>query len=444
MFQKDNLPTPELPRGNAFWMPFTPNRRFRAAPRLFVGAEGMYYFESDGRRILDAIAGLWCVNAGHGQRPICEAIKAQADRLDFVSSFQMSHPAAFELADRLAAITPGDLNRVFFCNSGSEAVDTALKIARGYHVARGQGGRRRFISRIRGYHGMGWGGVSVSGNGRHRRDFGAALEVDHLALPYEPARSAFSRGQPEAGAEYANELSALIQLHDPSSIAAVIVEPVIGSGGVYPPPKGYLQRLREICDAHGILLIFDEVITGFGRLGEAFAGHAFDVIPDVLTCAKGMTNGAVPMGATVVREGVFEAFMGGSENQIEFSHGYTYSAHPLACAAGLATLDVYRDQELFARAAALAPMWEGAVHSLREAPHVADIRSIGLLAAIELESRPAEAGARAAACGNICFDGGILVRVSGDTILLSPPFIISEDEIALIVAGIGKALRVIA
>jgi beta-alanine--pyruvate transaminase len=356
----------------------------------------------------------------------------------------MSHPAAFELADRLAAIMPGDLNHVFFCNSGSEAVDTALKIARAYHAVRGQGGRRRFVSRIRGYHGMGWGGVSVSGNGRHRRDFGPALEVDHLALPYEPARSAFSRGQPEAGAEYANELSALVQLHDPSTIAAVIVEPVIGSGGVYPPPRGYLRRLREICDTHGILLIFDEVITGFGRLGEPFAGHAFDVIPDVLTCAKGMTNGAVPMGAAVVREGIYEAFMAGPENQIEFSHGYTYSAHPLACAAGLATLDVYRDQNLFARVAALAPVWEGAIHSLREAPHVADIRNIGLLAAIDLQPRPGEAGARAAACGNICFDAGILVRVSGDTILLSPPFIISEDEIALIAAGIRKALRAIA
>jgi beta-alanine--pyruvate transaminase len=339
---------------------------------------------------------------------------------------------------------PGDLNHVFFCNSGSEAVDTALKIARGYHVARGEGGRRRFVSRIRGYHGVGWGGVSVSGIGRHRRNFGPALEADHLALPYEPARSAFSRGQPEAGAGYANELSALVQLHDPSTIAAVIVEPVIGSGGVYPPPRGYLRRLREICDAHGILLIFDEVITGFGRLGEPFAAQAFDVIPDVLTCAKGMTNGAAPMGAVAVREGIYEAFMAVPESQIEFFHGYTYSAHPLACAAGLATLDVYRDQNLFARAAALAPIWEGAIHSLREAPHVSDIRNIGLLGAIDIESRPGEAGARAAACGNMCFEDGILVRISGDTILLSPPFIIGEDEIALIAAGIGKALRAIA
>jgi beta-alanine--pyruvate transaminase len=429
---------------DSFWMPFTPNRRFKSSPRLFVGAEGMYYITVDGRRVLDAIAGLWCVNAGHGQRTISDSIKAQVDRLDFVSSFQMSHPAAFELADRLAAITPGDLNHVFFCGSGSEAVDSALKIARAYHAARGEGSRRRFISRMRGYHGVGWGGVSVSGIGRHRRSFGPALEVDHLMLPYDSARSAFSRGQPEAGAEYADELSALVQLHDPSSIAAVIVEPVIGSGGVYPPPKGYLQRLRAICDTHGILLIFDEVITGFGRLGDAFASQVFDVIPDLMTCAKGMTNGAVPMGAVVVRDAIFEAFMTGPEDQIELAHGYTYSAHPLACAAGLATLDVYRDQNLFARAAALAPTWETAIHSLRDVPHVSDIRSMGLLAAIELKSRPAEAGARGAACGRICFESGILLRVTGDTLLLSPPLIIGEDEIARITGAIKKALSGIA
>ena len=400
----------------------------------------MHYFTHDGRRILDAIAGLWCVNAGHGQRSISEAIKAQVDRLDFVSSFQMSHPGAFELADRLAAIAPGDINRVFFCNSGSEAVDTALKIARAYHVVRGEGGRRRFISRVRGYHGVGWGGISVSGIGRHRCDFGPALEVDHLSLPYDPARSSFSRGQPESGADFADELIRLIQLHDPSTIAAVIVEPVTGSGGVFPPPRGYLDRLRAICDAHGILLIFDEVITGFGRLGKAFAADAFNVVPDIMTCAKGMTNGAVPMGATLVREEIFEAFMSRPEKQIELSHGYTYSAHPLACAAGLAALDVYRDQDLFARAAALAPDWERAIHALRGAPHVADIRNIGLLAAIDLESRPGEPGVRGAACGEACFERGILIRITGDTILLSPPFIISNEEIAMIAEEIRKVL----
>ncbi|MDR3510194.1 MAG: aminotransferase class III-fold pyridoxal phosphate-dependent enzyme [Caulobacteraceae bacterium] len=421
-------------------MPFTPNRRFKASPRLFVGAEGMRYETEDGRQVLDAIAGLWCVNAGHGQRPIVEAIKAQAERLDFVSSFQMSHPAAFELADRLAAMTPGDLNHVFFSNSGSEAVDTALKIARAYHVARGEGGRRKFISRLKGYHGVGWGGVSVSGIGRHRRDFGPALEVDHLALPYDAARSAFSRGQPEAGADYADELSALFQLHDPSTVAAVIVEAVTGSGGVYPPPKGYLERLRAICDAHGVLLIFDEVITGFGRLGEPFAGQALGVVPDLMTCAKGMTNGAVPMGATFAGEKVFDAFMAAPESQIELPHGYTYSAHPLACAAGLATLDVYRDQDIFARAAAIAGAWEDRIHALRASPHVVDIRNIGLLAAIDLAPRPGEPGARGAACGQAAFDAGVLIRTSGDTIMLSPPLILSQADIDQITGTIASAL----
>ena len=424
-----------------FWMPFTANRRFRQDPRLFVTADGMHYRTADGREVLDSLAGLWCVNAGHGQRAISDAIHRQAERLDFVSSFQMGHPDAFELADRLVEIAPADLNHVFFCNSGSEAVDTALKIARAYHFVRGDASRRRFISRVGGYHGVGWGGVSVSGIGRHRRAFGPALEVDHLRLPYDRAQSAFSRGQPPRGAEFADELMQLIGLHDASSIAAVIVEPVIGSGGVYPPPIGYLDRLREICDAHGILLIFDEVITAFGRLGTAFASEALGVVPDIVTCAKGMTNGAVPMGAVLVRAPVFAAFMSGAETQIELFHGYTYSAHPLACAAALAALDVYRDQKIFARALALAPAWEAAVHSLREAPFVADIRNIGVLAAIDLTPLAGEPGARGAACGRSCFDEGVLVRTSGDTILLSPPLIANAGHVDQMIATLSRALR---
>jgi beta-alanine--pyruvate transaminase len=424
----------------AFWLPFTPNRQFKANPRLFVAAEGMHYVTPDGRRILDGMAGLWCVNAGHGQRAIIEAIKAQAERLDFVSSFQMSHPAAFELAERIAAIAPAGLDHVFFTNSGSEAVDTALKIARAYHRARGEGSRIRFIGRSKGYHGMGWGGLSVSGIGRHRRDFGPLLpEVDHLPHTHNIEQAAFSRGQPQWGAHLADELTTLLQIHDPATVAAVIVEPVTGSGGVLPPPVGYLERLRTICDRHGILLIFDEVITGFGRLGAAFGAEAFCVTPDLITCAKGMTNGAVPMGGVIAGSSVYDALMAGSPG-IELFHGYTYSAHPLACAAALATLDVYRDLDLFARARRLAPVWEQAAHQLAQAPHVVDVRNIGLLAAIDLKPRDGAPGARAAECAHRCFEEGMLIRSSGDTLVLSPPLIISESEIELVFATIRRAI----
>jgi beta-alanine--pyruvate transaminase len=426
----------------AFWLPFTANRQFKSAPRLFESASGMYYRTVDGRDILDAIAGLWCVNAGHGQVPITRAIQAQAEKLDFVSSFQMGHPAAFELASRLAALAPDPLNHVFFTNSGSEAVDTALKIARAYHVARGDANRKRLIGRMKGYHGMGWGGLSVSGISRHRRDFGPLLpEVDHLSLPYLTDKSSFSKGEPEWGAHLANELLDLIALHDASTIAAVIVEPVTGSGGVYPPPKHYLKRLREICSDHGILLIFDEVITGFGRLGTAFGADYFGVAPDLMTIAKGMTNATVPMGGVLVADGVYDAFMRGSESQIEFFHGYTYSAHPLACAAGLATLDVYRDQKIFDHAQTIAPVWADAIHSLKSCPGVSDIRSIGLLAAIELEPGGDAGTARAAKCRELCFDDGVLIRVSGNNLVLSPPLIITEDEMAKIASVIERALR---
>jgi beta-alanine--pyruvate transaminase len=427
-----------------FWLPFTPNRQFKANPRLFVGAEGMEYVTADGRRILDAMAGLWCVNAGHGQRKIVEAIKAQAEKLDFVSSFQMSHPAAFELAARIAEITPPGLDHVFFTNSGSESVDTALKIARAYHRARGEGSRIRFIGRAKAYHGMGWGGLSVSGIVRHRRDFGPLLpEVDHLPHTHSLARSAFSRGQPQWGAHLADELENLLQIHDPSTVAAVIVEPVTGSGGVLPPPVGYLERLREICSRHGILLIFDEVITGFGRLGAAFGAQAFGVTPDLITCAKGMTSGAVPMGGVIVSDAVHDALMGGPAGTIELFHGYTYSAHPLACAAALAALDVYRDLDLFQRARTIAPFWENTAHALKGAPHVIDIRNIGLLAAIDLKARDGAPGKRAAECADRCFNDGVLIRASGDTLLLSPPLIISEEQIELVFAAIKRALAAV-
>src|SRR5258705_1229809 len=428
----------------SFWLPITANRQFKENPRLFVAAEGMHYVTSDGRRVLDAMAGLWCVNAGHGQRAIVDAIKAQAERLDFVSSFQMSHPAAFELAGRIAEIAPTGLDHVFFTNSGSEAVDTALKIARAYHRARGEGSRIRFIGRAKAYHGMGWGGLSVSGLGRHRRDFGPLLpEVDHLPHTHSIEHAAFSRGQPQWGAHLADELATLLQIHDPSTVAAVIVEPVIGSGGVLPPPVGYLEQLRAICDRHGILLIFDEVITGFGRLGAAFGAEAFGVTPDLITCAKGMTNGAVPMGGVIASRSVYEALMAGPSSVIELFHGYTYSAHPLACAAALATLDVYRDLELFARCRRLAPIWEQAAHELKDAPHVVDIRNIGLLAAIDLTPRDGAPGARAAECAKRCFDDGVLIRSSGETLVLSPPLIIGENEIEMVFATIRRALDAI-
>ena len=439
------MTAPNRNRMESYWLPFTANRAFKANPKLFVGADGMYYTTVDGRQVLDGMAGLWCVNAGHNQRPIVQAIKAAAEQLDYVSSFQMSHPLAFEFAARLAEIAPAGLDHVFFTNSGSEAVDTALKIARAYHRAKGEVGRTRFIGRAKGYHGMGWGCLSVSGIGRHRKDFGPLLpETDHLNHTLDLAHNAFSHGQPAWGAHLADELESIAALHDPSTIAAVIVEPVTGSGGVLPPPKGYLERLRAICDRHGILLIFDEVITGFGRLGGAFAATVTGVTPDLITCAKGMTNGAVPMGGVIAHDKVWDAFMRGPENMIELFHGYTYSGHPLACAAGIATLDVYRDQKIFERAAATAPAWESAAHALKGLPHVIDIRNIGLLAAVELESRPSAPGARAIEVANKCFEKGVLVRSAGDAIVLSPPLIIETGEIDRLFTTVADAVREVA
>jgi beta-alanine--pyruvate transaminase len=425
----------------AYWLPFTANRAFKDKPRLFTAADGMYYITADGRRILDGMAGLWCVNAGHNAPRIAEAIRQQAGKLDYVSSFGMSHPLAFDLARRIAAVAPPGLDHVFFVNSGSEAVDTALKIARAYHQARGDARRIRLIGRAKGYHGMGFGGLSVAGIARHRRDFGPLLgDVAHLPHTLDLAQNAFSRGRPGWGAHLAESLEALCAIHDAGTIAAVIVEPVTGSGGVIPPPVGYLERLREICTKHGILLIFDEVITGFGRLGSPFGSQMLGVTPDIITCAKGMTNGAVPMGGVLVNRQVFDTFMDGPPEAPELMHGYTYSGHPLACAAGIAALDTYEQDGIFENTPRTAALWENAAHALRESPHVVDIRNIGLLAAIELAPRSGAAGTRAAAVLQHCWDKGVLIRTSGDTLVLSPPLIISDSEIDRLFGTIREAL----
>ncbi len=413
----------------SYWMPFTANRQFKAQPRLMASAEGMYYHDVDGRQILDGTAGLWCVNAGHGRREIAEALQRQILTLDYAPAFQMGHPAIFETASRLAAMLPGDLDHVFFGNSGSEAVETALKIALAYHRVRGDGARTRLIGRERGYHGVGFGGISVGGIAGNRKLYAGIPGVDHLPHTFNLAEQAFSRGQPEWGAHLADELERIATLHDPSTIAAVIVEPMAGSTGVLIPPKGYLERLKAICDKHGFLLIFDEVITGFGRLGASFAAELFGIVPDMLCFAKGVTNGNVPMGGVAARKHIYDAFMQGPENAIEFAHGYTYSGHPLAAAAALATLDIYAKEDLFERAAALAPYWENAVHSLEDLPSIIDLRNLGLVAGIELEPIPGKPGARAFDVYLKCFERGLLVRQTGDILALSPPLIIEKPQI---------------
>jgi beta-alanine--pyruvate transaminase len=425
-----------------FWMPFTANRQFKAQPRLLATAQDMHYTSVDGRSILDATAGLWCVNAGHCRAPIVQAIAQQAQQLDYAPTFQMGHPLAFALADRLVALLPGDLNRVFLANSGSEAVDTALKIALAYHQARGDSRRTRLIGRERGYHGVGFGGISVGGIGSNRQYAGSLLPgVDHLPHTHNLEKNAFTRGEPEWGADLADELERVVQLHGAATIAAVIVEPVAGSTGVLIPPQGYLQRLRAICDRHGILLIFDEVITGFGRLGTAFAADYFGVMPDLMAVAKGLTNGAVPMGAVLARQGVYDAMMQGPAGTIELYHGYTYSGHPLACAAAIATLDLYAEEGLFARAQSLSPLWEAAVHGLRGLPGVIDIRNLGLVAGIELEPRPGQPGKRAYEVFVACFEAGLLIRVTGDIIALSPPLIINASQIEQMITILSAVLK---
>ncbi|CAH2604562.1 Omega-aminotransferase [Rhodovastum atsumiense] len=426
----------------SFWMPFTANRQFKKAPRLFVAADRMHYRTDDGRSVLDGTAGLWCCNAGHNRPKIVEAIRRQAGELDYAPAFQMGHPKAFEFANRLVAIAPDGFDHVFFTNSGSESADTALKMALAYHRIRGEAQRTRLIGRERGYHGVNFGGMSVGGIGGNRKMFGQLLPgVDHIRHTHDPARNAFSRGQPEHGAEFADELERLCALHDPSTIAAVIVEPMAGSTGVLIPPKGYLERLRAICDKHGILLIFDEVITGFGRLGTPFAVDHFGVRPDLFTIAKGMTNGVVPMGGVFVTGKVHDAFMSGPEYMIEFGHGYTYSGNPIACAAGIGTLDTYAEEGLLTRGAELAEYWADALHSLRGLPHVIDIRNLGLIGAIELEPIPGDPTKRAFSCFLDAFEHGLLIRTTGDIIALSPPLIIEKPQIDELFGKLADVLK---
>jgi beta-alanine--pyruvate transaminase len=427
---------------NAYWMPFTANRQFKKSPRLLTRASGMYYWDDRGRQVLDAVAGLWCVNAGHARPRIVRAIQEQAGEMDFAPPFQMAHPKAFELASRVAQIAPAGMGKVFFTNSGSESVETALKMAIAYHRARGEGTRTRLIGRERGYHGVNFGGISVGGIVSNRKMFGTLLAgVDHIRHTHDPARNAFSRGQPAHGAEFADDLERLVALHDASTIAAVIVEPVAGSTGVLIPPQGYLQRLREICDKHGILLIFDEVITGFGRTGSPFAAQTFGVTPDMMTVAKGLTNGCVPMGAVICKDAIHDIFMQGPEHLIEFFHGYTYSSHPLACAAGLATLDTYAEEGLLTRAAQLESTFAEAVHSLRGEPNVVDVRNLGLVAGIELASIPGEPTRRAFSVFLDCWEQGVMLRTTGDIVALSPPLIVETGQIEQIVETLRGALR---
>jgi len=436
--------SPSLQRSDleALWMPFTPNRQFKAKPRLLARASGMHYWTPDGREILDGVAGLWCVNAGHGRREITAAVAQQLETMDYAPPFQMGHPGAFALANELVKIAPAGLDHVFFTNSGSEAVDTALKIALAWHRARGDATRTRLIGRERAYHGVGFGGISVGGISPNRKAWSTALlpGVDHLQHTHDLAKNAFSRGAPAHGAQLADELERLVALHDASTIAAVIVEPIAGSTGVLIPPHGYLQRLREICDRHGILLIFDEVITGFGRTGAPFAAQEFGVTPDLLTLAKGMTNGCVPMGGVLVSKAVYDTFMQGPDG-IELFHGYTYSAHPVACAAGLATLDIYRREGLLTRARTLAKKWEDAAHALQGLPHVIDVRNYGLILGLELAPMAGKAGARAFEAYTKCFERGLLVRQSADILALSPPLIVTPEQIDEMFGTLVDVLR---
>ncbi len=439
MLTKTNAPSLEN-----FWMPFTANRQFKAAPRLLASASGMYYTDVDGNQVLDGTAGLWCCNAGHGRKRITEAVERQISTMDFAPTFQMGHNVAFDFAEKLAAIAPGGpdakLDRVFFTNSGSESVDTALKIAIAYQRAIGQGTRTMVLGREKGYHGVGFGGISVGGLVNNRRVF-PQIPADHIRHTLDIERNAFSKGLPAHGIELADDLERLVQLHGAEKIAAVIVEPMSGSAGVVLPPKGYLERLRATADKHGILLIFDEVITGFGRLGTPFAVDYFGVVPDLVTTAKGLTNGAIPMGAVFASRKVHDGLMTGPENAIELFHGYTYSGHPVASAAGLATLEIYAEEGLLTRGAGLADHWQEALHSLKGVPNVIDIRNLGLVGAIELSSRKDAPGARAYDVFVDCFKKGLLIRVTGDVIALSPPLIVEKEQIDTIVSVLGDAIK---
>ncbi|WP_372422954.1 aspartate aminotransferase family protein [Salinarimonas chemoclinalis] len=431
---------------SSWWMPFTANRAFKASPRMITGAKDMHYTTPDGRRVIDGIAGLWSCNAGHARDPIVAAIQRQAQELDYSPAFQFGHPHGFAAAARIAQMAPGDLDHVFFTNSGSEAIDTALKIALAYWNVSGQGQKTRLIGRERGYHGVGFGGISVGGIVTNRKFFGTLLAgVDHLPHTYSREHQAFTKGEPEWGAHLADDLERIVALHDASTVAAVVVEPMAGSTGVLPPPKGYLKRLREICDKHGILLVFDEVISGFGRLGFAFAAERYGVVPDMITFAKAVNSGTVPMGGVIVRKGVHDAFMKGPEHVIELFHGYTYSGHPLACAAAIATLDLYREEKLFERALALEPVWADAMMSLKDLPNVLDIRTVGLVGAIDLASRPDGVGKRAFEAMDLAFrEHDVVIRITADTIALTPPLIITEDQIGEIVDKVGRVIRAVA
>jgi beta-alanine--pyruvate transaminase len=433
------MSTPSL---ESLWMPFTPNRQFKAKPRILAKASGMHYWSADGRQILDAVAGLWCVNAGHGRREITEAVTRQLETMDYAPPFNMGHPGAYELANRVAALAPAGLDHVFFGNSGSEAVDTALKIAIGYHAVRGEARRTRIVGRARGYNGVSFAGISVGGIAANRKMWSGTLlpNVDHLPHTHDLARNAFSRGLPQHGAELANELERIIALQDASTIAAVIVEPIAGSTGVLLPPVGYLQRLRDICTKHGILLIFDEVITGFGRTGSPFAAQEFGITPDIITCAKGLTNGCVPMGAAIVSRNIYDAFMKGPDG-IEIFHGYTYSGHPTACAAGLATLDIYARENLLTRAKTVAKEWQEASHSLRGQPYVIDVRNYGLILGLEFDPIAGKPGARAFDVYAKCFERGLLVRQTADILALSPPLIIEPKHIDQIFETLRSVLK---
>jgi beta-alanine--pyruvate transaminase len=427
-------------------MPFTPNRAFKKRPRLVSRAKDMHYYTPEGRAVLDATAGMWCNNAGHNRDPIVAAIQRQAEELDYAPPFQFAHPKSFQLASRIAELAPGDLDHVFFTNSGSEAVDTALKMALAYWNVSGQGSRTRLIGRERGYHGVGFGGISVGGIVGNRKMFGTLLTgVDHLPATYNREHQAFSKGEPEWGAHLADELERIVALHDASTIAAVIIEPMAGSTGVLAPPKGYLKRLRAICDKYGILLIFDEVITGFGRLGTPFAAERYGVEPDMITFAKGVTSGTVPMGGVITRKFIYDAFMKGPEHVVEFAHGYTYSAHPLGVAAGIATLDLYREEKQFERVKALEGKWADAIHSLKGEPNVLDIRTLGLVAGIDLASKPDAVGKRAYEAMERGFhEHDIVLRITGETIALMPPFIISREQIDEVVDKLKAVIRAVA
>jgi beta-alanine--pyruvate transaminase len=430
-------------RLDSFWMPFTPNRQFKAQPRLVAGAQGIAYRTPEGREVLDGTSGLWCVGAGHRHPKIAEAMKRQIDTLDFASSFQVGHAGAFALAERIGALAPPGLDRVFLTNSGSEAIDTALKIALAHARACGQGQKTLFIGRERAFHGVGFGGISVGGMTNNRRAFGGALlRADHLRSTWDASTQAFVRGQPEHGGEaMADELERLVALHDASNIAAVVIEPIAGSTGVLVPPRGYLQRLRQICARHGLLLIFDEVVTGFGRLGAMFAAQALGVVPDMIVFAKTVSNGAAPLGGVIVRRELHDALMQGPPHLSELMHGYTCSGHPLACAAALAMLDVLDEEQLPQRVRELAPRFEQIVHALADAPGVVSVRNLGLAAGIELAPDAAGAGQRGARAQAAAFDHGVLTRAPGDTLILAPPFVASADDIQRMANRLRSAIE---